>query len=363
MTEILTESTRATALALIVMVAGVVAGFGSGVAAANPNDGPDIVVQNGESIQEAVNNASSGDVIAVEAGTYNETVRVNKTVTIKAKDPSNPPTIRYAPDQPKSNATFEIIASGVILSNLTIERIGHPDRVGNNSTAAIAVVPVDSNRPDCTFSISGCEDVTKDVTVKGSDIVGQFDDENESNAGFVVTDGINATGLVLDGDAHNITLRNSQVHGFSGGVGLVAEYGGTITDVEVKSNDIYNNTVFRNGTAQGVGFGVVRNTTDGYIDNVVLSDNNIENNHYGVRLAGNATNETLVDVDASNITVNYNDIVGNSEWGAMNNGTNTLDATNNWWGASDGPSGAGSGSGDAVSTGISYDPWLENSTA
>jgi hypothetical protein len=331
--------------------------------AANPNDGPDIVVQEGESIQQAVNSASSGDVIAVEQGLYEETVRVNETVTIKAKDPSNPPTVRYAPDQPMNNATFEVIESGVILFDLIIERIGHADRDDGNATAAIAIVPVDSDRPDCTFSFSGCEDVTKDVTVKGNDIVGDFDLENDSNAGVAITDGINY--MFLDdiaGDASNITIQNNDVHGFSGGTGLVAEYGGTISDVEITGNHVYDNKVLDNGTPEGTGVGFVRNTTDGSFDNIVVTDNNISNNHYGVRIAGNATNETLEDVDASSITVDQNDIVNNTEWGAVNNGTNVLDATENYWGDADGPSGEGLGDGDAVSTGIDFDPWLENST-
>jgi hypothetical protein len=34
-----------------------------------------------------------------------------------------------------------------------------------------------------------------------------------------------------------------------------------------------------------------------------------------------------------------------------------LDATNNWWGAGDGPSGAGLGSGDSVSTNVNFTPF------
>ena len=37
--------------------------------------------------------------------------------------------------------------------------------------------------------------------------------------------------------------------------------------------------------------------------------------------------------------------------------TGTLLMTNCWWGAADGPSGEGTGSGDAVSAGVTYEPW------
>ncbi|MDI6856485.1 MAG: hypothetical protein QMD21_06890, partial [Candidatus Thermoplasmatota archaeon] len=35
-----------------------------------------------------------------------------------------------------------------------------------------------------------------------------------------------------------------------------------------------------------------------------------------------------------------------------------VNATYNWWGSADGPSGVGSGSGDKVSGNVLYDPWL-----
>lgn len=328
------------------------------VSAHNHTGGSDtIVVQEGESIQQAVNNANSGDVIEVESGLYEETVRVNKSdITIRAADPSNPPTVRYAPDKPMNNATFEVLDNYVTLANLTIERIGHPDRNNSHATAAIAIVPVDSNRPLC----APCNDEVIGVTVKDNEIVGEFG-LNDPNGGVAILDGIDYLYVTdVAGDASDITIRDNEIRGFSGGAGLVAEYGGTITDVLISGNYVHDNYAEDdNGTAQGTGVGFVRNTTDGYFKNITVTGNNISDNHYGVRIAGNETNETLEDVDASVITVTGNDIVNNSEWGAMNNGTNNLTATENWWGDADGPSGEGPGNGDAVSTGVEYDPWLE----
>jgi hypothetical protein len=360
-----TAARRAVFLAAIVTVSMVAIGAGpiGSVVANGHQSGADIVVQEGESIQQAVNDASPGDVIAVEPGTYNETVRVNTSdLTIKAADPSDPPTVRYAPDEPRSNATFEVIANGTVLSNLTIERVGHSNRTLDNVTAAVAIVPVDYERPDCTFSFSGCEDVTRDVLVKNNEIVGDFP-LNDSNGGVGITDGIDYIYITeVAGDASNITIRGNEVHGFSGGVGLVAEYGGTITDVEIADNHVHDNRAEYNGSAVGTGVGFARNTTEGYFEDISVTGNNITANDYGVRLAGNESDQELEDVDASVIEVHWNDIAGNSEWGAVNNGTNTLNATHNWWGDQTGPSGEGDGDGDAVSTGVTFDPWLESST-
>jgi len=58
--------------------------------------------------------------------------------------------------------------------------------------------------------------------------------------------------------------------------------------------------------------------------------------------------------------INNNDIVGNIEFGVYNETSEThmVNAENNWWGDISGPSGAGPGTGDAVSDGVDFDPWL-----
>ncbi|MEW6070872.1 MAG: PKD domain-containing protein, partial [Candidatus Thermoplasmatota archaeon] len=64
-------------------------------------------------------------------------------------------------------------------------------------------------------------------------------------------------------------------------------------------------------------------------------------------------------------TIRKNNIYNNVNYGVLNDnpGTGTImgttiDAKENWWGASDGPSGAGTGSGDKVSEGVDYSNWL-----
>ena len=45
-------------------------------------------------------------------------------------------------------------------------------------------------------------------------------------------------------------------------------------------------------------------------------------------------------------------------WGVINNSGVDVDASLNWWGDADGPSGAGAGGGDSVSADVIYSPWL-----
>jgi hypothetical protein len=57
-------------------------------------------------------------------------------------------------------------------------------------------------------------------------------------------------------------------------------------------------------------------------------------------------------------SLNENSISGNAV-GVRYAGTETIDAENNWWGAADGPSGAGPGSGDSVvGATVDFDPFL-----
>jgi len=56
--------------------------------------------------------------------------------------------------------------------------------------------------------------------------------------------------------------------------------------------------------------------------------------------------------------IKFNSLSGNS-WGVYNDTTVVVDATDNWWGAEDGPSGSGTGSGDKVSANVLFDPWIK----
>ena len=62
--------------------------------------------------------------------------------------------------------------------------------------------------------------------------------------------------------------------------------------------------------------------------------------------------------DGSTLEAHFNNIVGNTQFGVCNDGGETADATNNWWGDYTGPSGFGPGDGDAVSHGVDFVPWL-----
>ncbi len=67
-----------------------------------------------------------------------------------------------------------------------------------------------------------------------------------------------------------------------------------------------------------------------------------------------ATSITSTDT----VQVHRNFIAGNKVFGVNNESSGSVNGTCNWWGAKNGPGPVGPGSGDRVSTGVVYAPWL-----
>jgi parallel beta-helix repeat protein len=77
-----------------------------------------------------------------------------------------------------------------------------------------------------------------------------------------------------------------------------------------------------------------------------IVDNNFQTNHNALYL-----------IDGSKPTIHYNNF-GHNAGGVAYLGMFILNATLNWWGAANGPSGSGPGDGDPVGDYIDFDPWL-----
>lgn len=80
------------------------------------------------------------------------------------------------------------------------------------------------------------------------------------------------------------------------------------------------------------------------IRNITIERNETRHNRIGIV------------VGERNNVVHRNNIVDNAEFGLDT--ALEIDATNNWWGDPSGPSGAGPGTGDVVTSSAQFDPWL-----
>jgi PGF-CTERM protein len=127
----------------------------------------------------------------------------------------------------------------------------------------------------------------------------------------------------------------------------------TIVQAADANEHVFNVTVdnvtisgFTVSGATGIGKGGIYLTTSEHCN---LSSNTITNNYHGVFLTQSASNNRI----------NFNNIVGNVEYGVYNDNTReTADAESNWWGSASGPGGAGPGTGDNVSDNVDFVPWL-----
>jgi len=84
-----------------------------------------------------------------------------------------------------------------------------------------------------------------------------------------------------------------------------------------------------------------------------IRDNTINNNANGI-VVGYYDDPS----DISTVSANFNNIVGNTDYGVNNKTSVPIDATCNWWGDFSGPFGEGSGSGDTVSENVGFYKWL-----
>jgi hypothetical protein len=132
--------------------------------------------------------------------------------------------------------------------------------------------------------------------------------------------------------------------------------GRTVGSCIAERNDALRTTVSGN-TIRHATFAGVRNYRNGPSSGAprgtVVTCNTI-------RECANGLLADFVGVGADAAVAHQNDFVANSV-GVRNIAVDLLDATSNWWGATNGPGGAGSGNGDAVFGSVTFGGWLGSS--
>jgi parallel beta-helix repeat protein len=401
-----------------------------------------------DSIQEAIDVANSGDTINVTAGTYQEQVIINKSLTLQGTDnpiiiaPSSPISFKFS----ESSKTWEPV---VFAFGGTADGTATSQNITGTGTIQVTI---------SGFTVDGNDRVptaNRSAGILLRNANGTISNNTIKNMSI---DGKETFGIVANGNS-NVTISENNVSGYArGGIGANGD-GGSLTDpvAIIKNNtvtgpgkdevvtwapngiqigwgatgEITSNTVSGNGwpgtdwTGSGIlvhassDVEVNGNTVEGNetgiavsgTSNKTLIHNNIVNentsgisiqdwsvnttiekntvtnstydgidicNFYGnpptgtvIRsntITGNNTEDDETSggiwiddgVDGDEVSINLNNITSNNKFGILNTSTtNVADATQNWWGDLSGPSGKGSGSGDAVSDNVKYCPWLD----
>ncbi len=161
--------------------------------------------------------------------------------------------------------------------------------------------------------------------------------------------------------ANGFTASNNVITSSGYGMGIMAFGVGTAAkQMTISGNTITGVSSTRTTTGDGTGIYIadeyLLNGTDRSESYVNLTGNTISGFVRGIEVDNTPTSTQPITVIAHN-----NAIVGNTIGIYASTLTTEMDATNNWWGAADGPSTVGPGSGDAVSTMVNYYPWYISS--
>jgi len=325
-------------------------------------------------IQSAIDAATPGDTINVAAGTYPENVNINKAVTLTGENKDT--TII---DGSGSGVVVAISASNAAMSGFTVTNSG-----SGGTDAGVLFYNVSGS------TVSG--NIISNNNASGIGVImgsGNFITANtvETNAAYGVVI-VASTGNTIDLNTISgngldaIALANA---GEIGGDVAVGSTGNFIKGNTISSNrdgiflgeNCDNNQITEGNLISGVtSIGISLWRSGGH----TITDNGINTTLTGIRLLGSSDNTinlnavvangTGIIVDPSwqvgvwyeslNNTISGNNISGNTNGfviGDLVHQTTTVIAESNWWGDISGPSGEGSGSGDAVSTNVDYTPW------
>jgi len=305
-----------------------------------------------DTIQEAIDAASDDDTIVVAAGLYEENVEIDKSLTLKgaqagvdARNRSGPETI-IEPDEGTGIRIITDEDQWVVVDGLTVRNAEHgiatpePTIADDITVRNVRIINPDEFGISPTFTITttveycyvegAVQAINAGALVPFEPTVATFRNNEIVNSQF------GFTGYLKDS-----LIEGNLVRDFSnGGVGI----GGQLINTEIRNNTI-------TGYVKGAALTFEEHYGRDISENVHVEGNTFTGNEYGIYVFDTQTTLT-------GITVNFNNIAGNSRYGVWNKGGETLDATKNWWGSASGPGGAGHGGGDAISTKVRYSPWL-----
>ncbi|MEO6351287.1 MAG: S-layer homology domain-containing protein [Candidatus Limnocylindrales bacterium] len=333
-----------------------------------------------KTIQAAVDQVSAGGTVIVAAGTYAGPIAVTKTVELLGANAGTDPRPTCTPSSPSiiDGGGIALHADSIVLDGFTVQGVDSgPYGVGVHTSAAVAGYEIRNNViRDNTFGLYLNSDGDLPTIVERN----CFDSNNRAGSASgeaIYSDGglsdamvadNKSTGhasafLVLAGTQSNITIQNNDLSGDSSivsfsttdlaitgntrqaGVGSGIYLGGGNTIVQISGNTI-------NGASTGV---AIQDLIGGSPNSDVTVQLNVITGSVGrgVSIAAGGLTEPAAVI--------RNDLSNSGTDALRNASAFTLNGQCNWWGAADGPSGAGPGSGEPVTSNVDYTPWLESS--
>ena len=242
----------------------------------------------GQTIQAAIETANPGDLILVDAGTYNELAIMWKPVRLQGVGAASViinaakyPTNKLEVWRPHINSLFGLDAAGNQLPGAQVDPLPgqsitggaillEPSVLGQEEGAGITVLAKNGTQGDC-----------RNTKSKAATYVSNFLCNPSRIDGISVTGGDAGGGIFVNGWAHNIEIANNRVYGnagsFHGGIRIGIPYLEGLAGANFgfdKNVHIHHNSITKNGTIEankgdsGAGGGVsLCSGTDNYLLN------------------------------------------------------------------------------------------------
>ncbi len=327
-------------------------------------------------IQHAIDTVSSGDTINVAAGTYVEQIIIDKSIALQGASKETT-IIEYSPTPVSDQYLVMVQAEDVTITGFKL--------LGHFATGNRAVYIVHSQE---TGLIVEDNEIQGFIGIFGNLINGQIRNNiiGTDRKGIYISGGNNVLNLLIEGNtiepaegassyayncgaiymdhANYVTIQGNTMRDFSSSTDSSITAGRCIEGSHNNDVTIFENT-FEN-TRDAITMWIVtdieidKNTitnSDRYGINIKGQNINIINNE--ITGSGNSgVNIAEFTITTQNVNVNFNNIFGNINYGIKNTWSGEVNAEYNWWGRSTGPSGEGTGSGDAASINVDYDSWL-----
>ena len=310
-------------------------------------------------IQSAVTAASPGDTISVCPGSYPELVQIDKTLTLLGAQNGVDARTRAVPASSESvvgsgDGAFQIEADNVVIDGFTVQGVVN-----------------DPSQPPFTSLGAG---IWSNPGFSGTN--GGFQIRNNIIQNNIVGIEMDNTGVIPASVNHNL-IRNNNVSGPDGGTGIDTNFGAN--SVVVDSNKFVGHTnsaidLFAGGsaitwsnnefdanrraiglfavTSSSISMNNIHNSTDaatadlrifGGVSGLSVTCNNFSTGA-GIAIRINDAGFLAPTPDPnSNITINSNNISGypiaglEVDTAGYTGGPGSLNATNDWWGSSTGP--------------------------
>ncbi|MCL4880380.1 MAG: hypothetical protein KJ064_27250 [Anaerolineae bacterium] len=308
----------------------------------------------------AINTANSNpdaDVIGLEAGTYTFTTAhiplnalpaIISDITICSIEGA---TLTRQADAPLFGF-FEVSAGGSLtLDNLTL----NGGDVGNDTGGALVNEGGTVTLNNVTFTNNHANTGGAIDNENGSlTITDSTFENNQADYGGAIDNDTDGT-LSISGStftSNTAALDGGAIHNDGGTLTVTdstftsntaSRYGGALDNL---GSATISSSTFSGNSAAWSG-GAIRNTNTLTITDSVFSGNSATSSYGSLYLTSSSTT-----------TAHNSCFSGNSATSVGFTGTPMQDFTGNWWGAADGPSGSGPGSGDAVNNRINYASFL-----